>query len=269
MTYTCPKVTLNGIDFDDTADSDGIIWSWTSLDGWWDSPDVRLETSEFHPDGLSYTVGRHNGRAIVLSGYAAIPEGSPALWFTAARTLAAACNIVRTAAVLYVDEPIPTRASVRRSTRYRVRRVGELRGMEFDVPLLAADPRKYSQTLHSNIDASLTGAGLGPDDATIVNAGTDDTWPTLTIDGPATNPRVRNVTDNSKYVQWIGTLGAGDTIVFNLRNRSLELNGVDDISNLDTGSTWWRLKPGSNTVRYTRTVGGGDSTCTVEWRDAY
>lgn len=269
-------ITLNGLAFDEAEDADGIVWCWDALEGWWGSADTRIASSPRTPHGDTVTSARHTGRALVLRGIAKGPDASVPLgettWTLAARKLAGAANIVESTGLLEVDEPVATQAYVRRVGRIREARVGRLQWYRFEIPLLAEDPRRYSQTLTTDTGLSISGAGTSDTNTitlpTAANGGVD-TGATITIDGPAVNPKIVNAGDSSKFVQWTGTLGAAETLVFDLDLQTVTLDGVNDIENLTAGSEFFRLRPGANLLTYTRSSGASASTAQFDYRVAY
>lgn len=274
---TCPyDVHLGGIDFDCTPDANDITWVWESLDGWFGSADVRTSEQDRGLDGVAFTTGRHLGRPIVLMGAAIIPAGQPHLWFEAVHVLNAAANLVRVPGLLEVDEPTPLQAYVRRTGTTRMTRRGILdstgsaqSALLFEVPLKAEDPRKYAQTATTNTALQLVTTGTTTTQAVVVG-GTEDTPPTVTIDGPATNPKLLNNTIGAyAFVQWNGTLGGGDTLVIDYAARTILLNGANDYDAIEPTSSWTYLLSGSNSLTYSRTAGSGTTTAQLDFRDAY
>lgn len=101
-----------------TGDSDGIAYTVENLDGWWDSPSMRIETTEVQPVGEVITVARTNGRALALTMTAHVPPVGDGivtealgglLCRTAMATVEAAfAGMVYTAVALTVSDPVNT-----------------------------------------------------------------------------------------------------------------------------------------------------------------
>lgn len=105
--------------------------------------------------------------------------------------------------------------------------------------------------------------------AIITNAGTGDAAPTITLDGPLTNPRVFNATTGD-FISFTHTLALNDQIVIDMANGTVVQNGsINQISKVNPGSTFWDLVPGPNDIRFTSFGGSDSGFCTVTWRDAY
>lgn len=270
------SLQINGLLMDEAdADSDSIVWCWGEIEGWWGAPDTDTNLAQ-QVAGQAVTANRHRGRALTLSGIARHVSESVALgeslWQTAARKLNGAVNLVETPGLLLVNEATPTQAYVRRVGRVRERRLGALHWYGFEVPLLAEDPAKYAQTATTDLTLSISGAGT-TDTATVTlptaaNGGMA-VAPVITLDGPAVNPKITNSTDGGKYIRWVGTLGAGDTLVIDLAAGTVLLNGANDIDALDAASEFWTLLPGANSLVYDRTSGASASTAQLDYRVAY
>jgi hypothetical protein len=111
------------------------------------------------------------------------------------------------------------------------------------------------------------GGGAGAPNL-ITNSGWTTTYPTITIEGPAINPRITNVTAGL-YLQIDTTLGTGDTLVINTDLRTVTLNGVSRRALLNNASTWFAAPPGTSYYTFTATGTTGNTACVVSWRSAY
>lgn len=108
-------------------------------------------------------------------------------------------------------------------------------------------------------------------DATISNSGDDYAWPVFTIRGPATNPRLTNVTTGAVIDLSAGSgvsLAAGDVLVIDTRPNigTIVKTAGAVVSNawpaMTTVSDLWPLVRGDNTVRVA--VGGANASSAVE-----
>lgn len=139
---------------------------------------------------------------------------------------------------------------------------------DFQIPLVANDPRIYSVTL-TNVEVTATTEGtsgfvfpLGFDldfgevsyagQAIVTNEGTADSPPVIRIYGPGINPTLVNVT-TGKTVNLTYNLGAGEFLELDFATHQVLLNGnVNRYSAYDFDSSeWWMLQPGTNDVRMT------------------
>lgn len=251
-------VTFGGITFDcATPDPDGAKWNWQRLDGW-EPPDVRRDLlTPAGQDGQVPGEWRHNGRAIVLAGTANLTYGTypfDAAYWLAYNRLAAGANLVDTTGLLVVGEPTPKQVSVKVEGRVRMRQVqGRMAVMEFEVPLIAPDWRKYGTTPVSDSTSP------------VANAGNVRTTPVVVITGASTNPRITNATDDGKFVEVTTVLTGGQTLTIDMDAQTATHSALGNVDALIIpGSRWWDLIPGNNTVTLT---GGG--TFAVNYSPAF
>jgi hypothetical protein len=150
--------------------------------------------------------------------------------------------------------------------------------VEFYAPL----PNYYDSTLQT---ASMAlGGGLGrvynrtynlvyttaSAPFTVVNnAGWATTYPTITFNGPITNPVVGNETQN-KYLYFGYAFADTDVCVIDLENKLVTLNG-NPARNLILGASQWFSAPPGNNNFYWSGSGtlAGTTSATVTWRNAY
>lgn len=246
--------TLGGITFNpvpDAADLNGAYWNCDEIDGW-DSPGMRQK--------LLDATGRHgkvagqqlyDARALVLAGDCVTPSVA-AFWASKTR-LTTATNLLAATGALVVNEPTPKLAAVMRAGRVRMREYPDAAGFHFEVPLLAPDPRKYAATASS--------AGMP---ATVTNAGDIETFPTLIVFGPSTNPM--QITNGGKTVRLNVALTGGQTLLVNFATGLVTISGVNRYDIVDLAVTrWWSLAPGANVVTYS----GGGTSPTLHWSNAW
>lgn len=158
-------------------------------------------------------------------------------------------------------------------------------GIRDDVPLelYAPDPRWYALALSSvelEVPSAETGrtydrvyplsygGGTGGT-STANNAGGVETWPTTTITGPITNPRLENVT-TGQTLRFALELAAGQTLVVDHHERTVLLGGTASrYSTLVRPVEWWPLEPGDNDLRLAADSSGVGASALVEWRSAW
>lgn len=138
------RYELGGIVFDPDAapDVNGVRWVVSELDGW-DSPELRqqlLDPTSVH--GRVFGESLYGSRDMTMTGVADVPD-EPTLW-VARNALANATNLVLAGDWLVVHETPPKKCLVRRAGRVRMRNNPDVLWVEFEVPLVAADPRKYA-----------------------------------------------------------------------------------------------------------------------------
>lgn len=245
-------VTLGTITLgNDVADANGAIWHVSEIDGW-DSPDLR---ATFLPlageDRVAAGPILYNGRALSLKGTCVTPTDAG---FWASRTKLATATLLTTAdGTLTVAETTTKKIAVRRAGRVLMRPLGGLRGFEFEVPLMAPDPR-----ILANTATTLAGAG------TATNNGNFKASPTLTVTGSAAGPIVIANTTAGKTVTITTSVPAAQQLVVNFRDRSVLLNGVNRYDLVASTPQWFDIAPGNNTITYS---GGG--TPSLSWNDSW
>jgi hypothetical protein len=91
--------------------------------------------------------------------------------------------------------------------------------------------------------------------------------------GPCTGPRFSLDTTGETLSFPTLTLAAGDYLEIDTRNHTALVNGSPDASRLGqldfAASTWWRLRPGTNTVRYNPVTVAGGAQAVLFWRPAW
>lgn len=159
---------------------------------------------------------------------------------------------------------------------------------QFQLALVCADPRFYSQTLNSvsaTGTVSTTGASFpwafpvsfgggtgGTASAAVSNAGNMTTPPLFHITGPVTNPRLTLYeTGESLYVDNLTLATSGDTLDIDIWNRTAVVNSVTNVySHIRfPDSVWWLLQPGANTVQLWASSSSAGVSLQAQWRDAW
>ena len=150
------------------------------------------------------------------------------------------------------------------------------------IDLLATDQVISGETLNSQSVDPLTRGGFilpvivpiefdasSGSTVTVTNSGNTIAYPTVTLDGPLTNPRIENLTTN----EWIAlslTLSAGEQIVIDMLNRTIIQGGVTNkISFKSDASKFWGLEVGANQIKLSTSISGEAGSATIEHRDAY
>lgn len=102
-----------------------------------------------------------------------------------------------------------------------------------------------------------------------VNAGNFPTRPVATITGPASNPRLENVTAG-ETLAFDYVLGAGSTLVVDFDARTvLEGGSSSRYFAVRPGSVWWQLAPGLNEVRFRADAPDPSARLDLTWRSAW
>jgi len=153
------------------------------------------------------------------------------------------------------------------------------------VQLVASDPRIYTdseQTVSTGMPVSFGGvtpnfvfdwefAGTGGDlgQLNAVNAGNTSAPFVMRIDGPVTDPSIRNLTTGAE-LSFTGTVTSGNYVIVSTGQRSVLENGTQSrLSWLDPSSVWFDLAPGSNDIQFNGDVFDVAATLSATWRSAY
>lgn len=167
------------------------------------------------------------------------------------------------------------------SAPYQVGTIGG-RAVQVAVELYATDPLIYSDSetvanillasgssgMTFNLTFDLTfGAAISYGSAILTNQGSALAPVVIRINGPVTNPTVRNVT-TGQSLAFTATLVTGEYLLVDTSARTVLLNGTADRYSYLTGPQWWGLVPGANEVRFFADVASA-ATATVTYRSAW
>ena len=130
--------------------------------------------------------------------------------------------------------------------------------------VVSAPPgRTYNRTYNL-----IYGSGSYATTTNVVNAGWATTYPTITLTGPITNPTLGNTT-SGQYLSLSGTFANTDTLVLDLYNKLITLNGISARNLLSTG-TWFNAPAGTSQYYLTgSSTTVGLTAATVAWYNAY
>lgn len=108
--------------------------------------------------------------------------------------------------------------------------------------------------------------------ATATNLGTVPTYPqSIDVYGPVTNPKIIN-NATGEYILVNCTLNTSSDhlqIQYNKDYLSITVNGVNNLQNLSAGSTYFKIRRGSNVISLTGTSISSGSYATVTYYDGY
>lgn len=102
------------------------------------------------------------------------------------------------------------------------------------------------------------------------NVGNYPTWPTFTLTGPLTNPKV-TLQSTGEFFALNTTLSASDTIVIDMKAGTVILNGSTTRYNtMVTGSSWFTLPVGAGSVQVSSTSASyEDGLFAIDYRSAW
>lgn len=264
---------------DQPADSFGVKWGLTKLDGWfdgWEGSGTVDQRSQ--ADGAWISPQYASPRVVHLSGSirASSWDGITQAWdrllaqipFRQLASLRVSTGEgavpEMTALVRQHEKPILTRRDDRAT---------------FSLSLIAPDPRRYSVTSGSaSLVLPITTGGIAPpltppltitgssslSQATLVNAGTVTTYPTLTITGPCPPARIANLT-TGEALRVVDAVSAGQTLLIDVLNGTATTGGQ---SRRVLGS-WWGLVPGSNEVAFSAAGYDAAAGLSITYRSAW
>ena len=150
------------------------------------------------------------------------------------------------------------------------------------IEAVAPDWRFYSQELHEfeTVQTVITGGLAIPaaipydmsggevvSSTTVLNDGNEVSDPIFTIQGPGTSFTIGNQTTGGELVIDY-ELTSDDSIVIDVKNRTIILNGDTSIYSALASGDFWSLAPGANIMRFIVTGADVDTLLTVNWRDA-
>lgn len=108
---------------------------------------------------------------------------------------------------------------------------------------------------------------------TVINDGNVPVLPLLRLYGPATDPRVENQLTGERLLFTGLTIAAGDWLEIDCRTSTIRLNGLEEQSRyarLDfVASSFLRLLPGANTIRYYPVTFDVGARLEVRYRSAW
>jgi hypothetical protein len=222
-----------------TIDDLGITWVISDISGWWTHPTPEVPDIERGWGDGSYDVqGKYRARNLSISGVFLVPD--PSLVEAARDRLVAATNLVYRGAWLKTGND-PIRASfVRLAGEVSINTVNPRGRTEFEIPLRAADPIKYSwndadpdgydyvEVPAKNLDLGYEGIG------TLTNIGNYGVPCYLEVSGAFTSPgEIWNRTTN----QLIGLVqGLKGSVSRSIVNKQLEFN-TDTLTDVATITT--------------------------------
>ncbi|WP_427007201.1 phage distal tail protein [Pseudarthrobacter sp. H2] len=154
----------------------------------------------------------------------------------------------------------------------------------FKISLIATDPTIYDNSASGLMSVTVNparGGGItwpitwpitwaaGSQPTTVNNTGNVTIYPTITLINKMTNPSITNQTTGQFFTLTGLTTTAGDTLVIDMKNRTVLLNGGSVLPFVTSSSSWWPLLPGNNSINLTTADGTDTTVATVSWRSGY
>lgn len=170
--------------------------------------------------------------------------------------------------VLYVDLPKRTRNGLKQPFRLFCKVKYPVIQAQTAVTTTIGDPTATTSG-SSNLSFTLPHAlGLTSysSNGSLTNSGDMDIYPTITITGPITTPRITNST-TGEYMEFtaVTLASTSDTLIitYDQDSTSMSQAGVTKMSSLTSTSTLFKLQPGINTLALTGATVGSGTTAAV------
>lgn len=140
---------------------------------------------------------------------------------------------------------------------------------------IASDSAWFEQTFYKeqpggfNIEYQVPVQWVAGQMATnIENLGTVAAYPIITLSGKFTSPRITNLTTN-EFIKLERTTATSDTIVINMKERIITLNGVSIASSRTIDSSWWTLVQGNNKIVLETDDSSDNNFGTIKYKVGY
>lgn len=280
-------VTIDALQIHNTFAPGSGGYFLTDAQGIWGSPTTRQDTyTKARRHGIINRTKFYDARVIQLGGVVA---GITHADFAAKMDALMGALALGSTHTLYFTRTgaQPEQCTVEVSTEVVVKVSNPVLVQQWSCSLLADDPRMYSQTLNSaQYDPTAAGAttgvafpivwpinwgGSGINELTCGNGGQFPSPPVFTISGPAVNPIIDNDTTSNHIYTTNCSLAYLDTLVIDVGNRLVTLNGNNRPDLIDQSQTnWFDLIPGVNLIRMRAASGmvTGQTLLQAQWRNA-
>lgn len=140
---------------------------------------------------------------------------------------------------------------------------------------IASDSAWFEQTFYKeqpggfNIEYQVPVQWVGGQMATnIENLGTVAAYPIITLSGKFTNPKITNLTTN-EFIKLERDTTVSDTIVIDMKERIITLNGVSIASSRTIDSSWWTLLQGNNKIVLETDSSSDNNFGTIKYKVGY
>ncbi|GLY81832.1 phage distal tail protein [Actinoallomurus iriomotensis] len=249
------------------VDDEYVHWRVTDISGWAAATLDEGAENIVGEDGAFDAENYYGARTVGLKGQIRAPDRAA---LEAARDRLMQVLPPRRLVKVRLDEAVPKFVMARRTGEPLVDLVTDTLA-EYDVTVLAPDPRKYADDgLFAQMSIAVSAPGLAPpwtppirfparppgsERATVTNAGTYETQPFIRLDGPGRDLQVLNDT-TGLHLAYDVELGVGDFLDIDCRVGSALLNGVANRSPV-VGSaitTQFVLVRGPNRLRFLGTA---------------
>ena len=258
-------------------DANGTAWLLLGVDGLDGAPTDGQVIQRAGDHGGYPTPQFYAPRPITLRVHAS--AATQALRDTARALMQQAVPVSDLATLVY-NEPVPKTLQVRRSGPLKETYPAGTLDVEFEIGLIAPDPRKYGASHTTTVTANSQMLGVtypvtypltypaqaAPGGAVVVNNGNFETRPMITVTGPITGPALYNQTSGQTVSFSTLTMLSTDVLVLDMLNKVAYLDGAAIAP--DLSSSWWVLPPGTSQV-VLQGSGAAGATMTIATQDAW
>lgn len=251
------------IKFDGSEDANDAKWYITDEQGWTQLPPLRQQSMDFSSQHGSLILPTYyDKRPIVLKGVCkASTEANAVVSRGTLGALMAAITGVN--GWLYVTEGDTTLlAGVYATGQVRITPPMGTGSFEFEIPLVAPDPRKYAETW-TEVEHT-----TGTATYSVHNLGTIDTYPVVVMDGagPISITNLDDVFNNSTVATKSGAnMNSDATLDFQKKTVARVAAPYTAFDKIDLAATnWWSIPPGGAID-----VSLGATAMTFKYRHAY
>lgn len=275
-------------------DTTGVTW-WGSSPDYGNGPSVRTNITEKpYGDGAFRIRSFRPSRTITIQGAAECPTRNACM---AAADMLKGLFQDGQQRVLTVDDGVSTRTcTVELAAEPKVAFAGPA-SFDYQLPLIAADPRMYSTATMTAITTlptpGATGLNWSPTASaglnwapsasagldwgsvssngrlSMANPGTASTWPVFTLIGPLISPVITDVSSGNTfaYTDYLATSADYLVITNSPFNRGVMLQGTTDRFPLMSSTQWMEITAGGSLTVALSGAGSGQLQAT--WNPAY
>lgn len=261
------KVVLGSLTFNDLATKpvEAQYWHIDVLDGWSDTPDLTVYSTELGGTTDGDILGDYfpaRARHIIVGGYVLAATRADANYL---HDLIAREAVPRnTDLTLTRHESIPKYLSYRRSSKIETQWSMD-NGFRWNTTLVAPDPLKYSLNTIV-VSAGVVGLSsggrhypreypltydtvVGSESSTIYinNLGTAASYPVVQVSGPLTAGAWRLSNEGVGELQIDVSVGIDDVLTADFGTEQIFFNGYPITATLS--GDFWKIQPGVNTIR--------------------
>lgn len=288
MLYTTavygPQVSVGGVTFNRGPDANGVEWLISEEGGWYSTAGIKTTRAEKSSAlGVVRMLEYKGGRSIAFNGVINAPNIG--LLRRAQDQLLGVCPLPD---VLYpvtvTDEGGVTYTANVAIDGQIITKALSAFSVAFSLQLFAPDPRRFGPAHTVSVSPVTTSTGgvtyavsypVGygnpgnTGSVTLSNVGTAYADITFTLNGPLSNPVIRN-TGSGDRLSYSGTIPAGSTVVINTAAGSVLYNGSTNYRSLLTANQWFTIPAGGTVAVALSSSSAADTgSMSITYNDSY